>query len=93
MFNKIIPLTALIFSINFSCTMDQKVPSKISYFHNGTIYSMDESSNVYSAMIVEDGRIKALGGDEIKDQIQGNDFKITCKFTQPWFPNYRSNQS
>ena len=48
----------------------------ISYFHNGTIYTMDESSNVYSALIVENGQITALGGPEIKDQIPGDHYEI-----------------
>ncbi len=70
MLNKIIRLTALL----------------LSYFHNGTIYSMDESSNVYSSMIVEDGQITALGGDEIKDQFQGDNFEVIDLEGQYLFP-------
>lgn len=70
--NLIIILTLLL--AHQSCKMNTLREYQFHYFHNGTIYSMDSSSNVYSAMIVADNQIVALGNDDLKEQISGNDY-------------------
>lgn len=77
MSHRIILLTwysTVILVLNISCMKEHTQPTATTYFFNGTIYSMDESSSQYTAMIVENGRITELGGDRINDRIAGSDF-------------------
>ncbi len=70
----------------FSCSMNQDNTSDIRYFHNGTIYSMDQNLTVHTAMIVENGLISALGGNELKSRLEGREYEdinLDGKFVFP----------
>ena len=62
------PLIILFFSLIQGCK-DTPSPQSITYYHNGTIYSMDDQKGKYTAMVVENGKIRALGGEEIRSEI------------------------
>lgn len=64
------PIIILFLCVSLACSGDQS-QSTLTLFHNGTIYSMDDETRIHTAMIVEDGKITALGGDEIKSEIGG----------------------
>lgn len=72
---QIILILNLLLGVCLSCKTDLQESSSLSYYYNGNIYSMDEASGHFSAMIVEDGRILALGGDQIRDMISDQEYQ------------------
>lgn len=84
---KYIIFTIMLSQVILSCTMKQTPePPTTYFFYNGTIYSMDSSSGTYSAMITQDGQIVTVGDNEIKNQIDGNDYESIDLNGQYVFP-------
>ena len=72
---QVILILNLLLGVCLSCKTDLQESSPLSYYYNGNIYSMDEASGHFTAMIVEDGRILALGGDQIRDMISDQEYQ------------------
>lgn len=52
-----------------SCTTVQKTEPLGTLYHNGTIYTMDSQSNIYTSMLIRDGNIVALGNESLVDSL------------------------
>lgn len=81
----LIPLFLLLMGACMGCSEDIYSPSRTLY-HNGTIYSMDDQNQKFTSMLVEDGKIIQLGGEQLKDQL-GNEpyqsFDLEGRFVFP----------
>ena len=77
-------LSIFIFTM-ISCHMDSDREESYDVFANGRIYSMDPEGNVFTTMIVKNGRIIALGDADLMDTLSGKfqKFDLEGQFVFP----------
>src|SRR5688572_27782038 len=52
--------------------------------YDATIYSMDDEVSIYSIMVVDDGKIVTMGGEELRSKYQGEEtLYLKDKFIYP----------
>lgn len=69
-----IPAIGLIVGLTIACAPEHP-SSPMTYFFNGHIYSMEGEGQRYSSMLIQNGQIIALGGDEIVSELDQGDYQ------------------
>src|SRR5690625_33114 len=75
--------TLIILTKMSSCQMEADSAYIYDVYTNGKIYSLDSQGRIYSTMVVKDGRIWAIGMEEILDTLS-EEYRI--------FDNVRSEE-
>src|SRR5690625_6727307 len=77
--------TLIILTKMSSCQMEADSAYIYDVYTNGKIYSLDSQGRIYSTMVVKDGRIWAIGMEEILDTLSEEDriFDLDYKYVFP----------
>ncbi|MGA0987764.1 MAG: amidohydrolase, partial [Flavobacteriaceae bacterium] len=78
-----IALPALVLFLTWSCTRIEKVDSLL---HNATFYTLDSLQPVASVMAIKDGRIIAVGQDDLLTRFEADErIDLEGGFAYPGF--------
>lgn len=80
-----LPAIGLIVGLTMACAPDPE-SAPMTYFFNGHINSMDGQGRRYTSMLVQNGQIVALGGEEIVSELDHGDyesFDLEGRFVYP----------